>query len=115
LPAAVDEVLDAAGLRIRDVEGIAVGLGPGSFTGLRIGLSYAKGIVTASRQAILGVSTFDAMALCSVAESIPEGAEVCPILDARKGEVYVALYRFVADALKRASEIWWFRSNDYPA
>src|SRR5438045_233914 len=48
LPGAVDEILSSANLRPSDLAGIAVGIGPGSFTGLRIGLSYAKGLVFAS-------------------------------------------------------------------
>ena len=48
LPGAIDELLGSAGLSIRDIGAIAVGTGPGSFTGLRIGISYAKGIAMAS-------------------------------------------------------------------
>src|SRR5271167_1224304 len=66
LPGAIDELIRAAGLALGDVGAIAVGTGPGSFTGLRIGLSYAKGIALASGCAIVGVPSFDAMALAAL-------------------------------------------------
>jgi len=103
LPAAVDDVLAAAKITLADVLGVAVALGPGSFTGLRIALSYAKGIVAASGRAIVGVPTLDAMALCATPAKLPDGALVCPIIDARKDEVYGALYRVVTDTLEKIS------------
>lgn len=103
LPGAVDEVLTSAGIGIRELAGVAVGIGPGSFTGLRIGLSYAKGIVTATGLALVGVPSLDAMALVGVAE-VDTGWIVCPVLDARRGEVYVALYRIAGDALEKLGD-----------
>ena len=105
LPGAVDEVLGAAGLAIGDVGVIAVGTGPGSFTGLRIGLSWAKGIAMASGCALVGVPSFDAMALAALERNNTDpGRLVCVVMDARKGEVYAALYRVVADGLEKLSE-----------
>ncbi|MFZ0681016.1 tRNA (adenosine(37)-N6)-threonylcarbamoyltransferase complex dimerization subunit type 1 TsaB, partial [Candidatus Binatus sp.] len=104
LPSAVDDLLGASGLSIRDVGAIAVGTGPGSFTGLRIGLSYAKGIAMASGCALVGVPGFDAMALAALERNnIVDGRLVCVVVDARKGEVYAALYRVVADGLEKLS------------
>jgi tRNA threonylcarbamoyladenosine biosynthesis protein TsaB len=106
LPSAVDEVLDAAAIKLRDLAGIAVGIGPGSFTGLRVGLSYAKGVASALGIALAGVSSLDAIALCASREFHPgvtPGAMVCPVIDARRGEVYAALYRFAGDALERVT------------
>jgi tRNA threonylcarbamoyladenosine biosynthesis protein TsaB len=102
LPAAVDEVLDAAGVSFSDLSAIAVAIGPGSFTGLRVGLSYAKGVAAAGKIALVGVSSLDALALCSGA-GLAEGAAVYPVIDARKGEVYTGLYRFVTGALQKSS------------
>jgi tRNA threonylcarbamoyladenosine biosynthesis protein TsaB len=105
LPGAIDEVLGAAGLAISGLGAIAIGTGPGSFTGLRIGLSYAKGIAMASGCAIVGVPGFDAMALAALERDNTEpGRLICVVLDARKGEVYAALYRVVADGLEKLSE-----------
>jgi tRNA threonylcarbamoyladenosine biosynthesis protein TsaB len=102
LPAAVDEALNSAGVRLSDLSAIAVAIGPGSFTGLRVGLSYAKGIAAARRISLVGVSSLDAMALCA-GSALPEEASICPIIDARRGEVYAGLYRFVAGALEKTS------------
>ena len=102
LPAVVDEVLEAAGASLSGLTAIAVAIGPGSFTGLRVGLSYAKGIAAALKIAIVGVSSLDALALCA-GSGVLEGASIYPVIDARKGEVYTGLYRFVAGALQRSS------------
>jgi tRNA threonylcarbamoyladenosine biosynthesis protein TsaB len=105
LPGAVDELLSAAGLAIGALGAIAVGTGPGSFTGLRIGLGYAKGIAMASGCALVGVPGFDAMALAALERNNTDpGRLVCVVMDARKGEVYAALYRVVADGLEKLSE-----------
>ncbi len=102
LPAAVDEVLEAAGVSLSELSAIAVAIGPGSFTGLRVGMSYAKGIAAARKIAIVGISSLDALALCA-GSGLPEGASIHPVIDARKGEVYTGLYRFVAGALEKHS------------
>ena len=88
-----------------DLEAFIVVSGPGSFTGLRIGLSYAKGIAMASGCALVGVPGFDAMALAALERNnIETGRLICVVGDARKGEVYAALYRVVADGLEKQSE-----------
>jgi tRNA threonylcarbamoyladenosine biosynthesis protein TsaB len=105
LPGAVDEVLGSAGVAPGDLGAIAVGTGPGSFTGLRIGISYAKGLAMASGCALVGVPSFDAMALAALeGDNISAGALVGVVVDARKGEVYTALYRVVPDGLEKISE-----------
>jgi tRNA threonylcarbamoyladenosine biosynthesis protein TsaB len=105
LPAAVEELLSTAGVEIQDLSAIAVGTGPGSFTGLRVGLSYAKGIVAGARIQIVGISSLDAMALCGASTSLARpGVKICPILDARKGEVYTSLYEVVIDALEKETD-----------
>lgn len=98
LPGLVERVLADAGLRIEDVEGLAVSIGPGSFTGLRIGLALAKGIAFAGGVPLVGVPTLEALAC--VADAAP-GTTVCAALDARKREVYAALFAVEGDGTPR--------------
>lgn len=82
-------VLARARVSLTEVSGIGVSLGPGSFTGLRVALSTAKGFAYALGQRVVGVSTLDALARTVTHW---EGL-LCPLLDARRGEVYGALFR----------------------
>jgi len=87
LMSAVDATLEMAGLTIAGCEGFAVTTGPGSFTGLRIGISTIKGLGFATKKPVTGVSTLDALAYQF--PSFPH--LVCPVLDARKGQIYTSL------------------------
>jgi tRNA threonylcarbamoyladenosine biosynthesis protein TsaB len=100
LLAAVDRVLADARWAPRELEGIAVSIGPGSFTGLRIGVSTAKGLAWALGVPIAAVPTLDAMAAAVPWAALP----VCPVLEARRGEVYASLYRHEGDGLRREWE-----------
>ncbi len=97
---AIERVLADAGLTVGDLGGLAVAIGPGSFTGLRIGLSTAKGLAVASGQPLVGVPTLRALAWALPFSPHP----ICPILDARKGEVYCALFRWAGGELAQAME-----------
>lgn len=97
LPSVLVELLEAQGRRLGDLEGYAVGLGPGSFTGLRIGLATWKGLAYANRRPLAGASSLMAMALAAAADA-GEGALLVPLLDAKKGEVYAGFYRRVGRA-----------------
>jgi tRNA threonylcarbamoyladenosine biosynthesis protein TsaB len=89
LMVAIDGVLRSARRELSEVDAFAVALGPGSFTGLRIGLSTVKSLAFATGRPVAGVPTLDALAW-----SLPFCAHpVCPVLDARKNEVYAAVYR----------------------
>ena len=77
----VDALLRQAGAHTRELEGLAVGIGPGSFTGVRIGLATARGLALALGVPVAGVSTLDALAAGA------PGA--VPVVDARRGEVFV--------------------------
>lgn len=86
-------VLERADLTLEDISALAVAIGPGSFTGLRIGLSTAKGISLASGKPLVGIPTLDALA----STLIPTTPYlICPLLDARKKQVYAALYQYRA-------------------
>jgi tRNA threonylcarbamoyladenosine biosynthesis protein TsaB len=85
----IDAVLQGAGLSVELLDGIAVALGPGSFTGLRVGVATVKGLALASNKPVTGYSSLAMLAL-----NLPWAAyPVCPMLDARKKEIYAALYR----------------------
>jgi tRNA threonylcarbamoyladenosine biosynthesis protein TsaB len=89
LLAGVDWIFGEASLGWPDIDAIAVSLGPGSFTGLRIALSTAKGLALASGKKMLGVGTLDGLA----AQMFGARQLICPVLDARKNEIYCGLYR----------------------
>ncbi|HIC91766.1 MAG TPA: tRNA (adenosine(37)-N6)-threonylcarbamoyltransferase complex dimerization subunit type 1 TsaB [Syntrophaceae bacterium] len=85
----IELLLRNSNLTIDHIDGLAVSLGPGSFTGLRIGVSTVKGLALASAKSVVGVPTLDALAF-----NVPFTRNlICPIIDAKKGEVYTALYR----------------------
>ena len=84
----VDAVLGDAGFALADLDGIGVALGPGSFTGLRIGVATVKGLALAAGKPVAGFSS-----LAMLAMNLPWAAyPVCPMFDAKKKEVYTALY-----------------------
>lgn len=95
----VDWVMQAAGIGWDTLDGVAISLGPGSFTGLRIGMAAAKGIVFAAQKPLLAVQTLDAIALsCPVIDR-----PLWCLLDARKQEVYAACYQMGAYGLPEQS------------
>jgi tRNA threonylcarbamoyladenosine biosynthesis protein TsaB len=96
----LESVLQKTAIRFDDLSGIAVSIGPGSFTGLRIGLSMVKGLAYESRIPVVGVSTL----LASAFRVTGWEGLVCPILDARKKEVYAALFRRSGEQIERVIE-----------
>ena len=100
LMAMVDRLLEDCGRDIGDVDALAVSIGPGSFTGLRVGVATVKGLAMALGLPVGPVPTLDALA-----SNLPfADAPVCPLLDARKGEVYLSLYRWDGEAMRRECE-----------
>jgi tRNA threonylcarbamoyladenosine biosynthesis protein TsaB len=95
LMSTVERVLKDTGFTIAEMDGYAVAIGPGSFTGLRIGLAAVKGLALVTGKPVAAVPTLKALAW-----NLPYAAyPVCPMLDARKNEVYAATYRFEGAAL----------------
>ena len=84
----IDCILDKSGLKIEDIDLIAVAIGPGSFTGLRIGIATAKGLAAFSRIPVKGISTLEALSL----RNEFKGRTVCPFIDARRSEIYYAIF-----------------------
>jgi tRNA threonylcarbamoyladenosine biosynthesis protein TsaB len=97
----VQAMMTAVGVAWADLDAVAVSLGPGSFTGLRIGLAAAKGMAMAARRPLLGVPTLDGLALQVTATELP----VCCLLDARKEQVYAGFYRFSAGLFQRTGDV----------
>ncbi len=105
----IDRLLRETSLTIHQVQGIALGLGPGSFTGLRIAVSTVKGLAYSLRVPVVGVPTLDALAYnLRYASTL-----VCPVLDARKKEVYAALFRGNGEGqLEKISKDWVLSPED---
>jgi tRNA threonylcarbamoyladenosine biosynthesis protein TsaB len=87
----IDTVISMAELEVEQLDGFAVSIGPGSFTGLRIGISAVKGLAYALHKPVVGVSSLEALAWQCNQTPLP----VCALIDARKKEVYSCLYRFM--------------------
>lgn len=91
-----EDVLAEAGLRRHDLDAIAVGRGPGAFTGVRLAVSAAQGIALALDLPVVPVSSLAALAM----QAPDKGADVLAVIDARMGEVYAAIFRRVGDRLE---------------
>jgi len=87
---AVERVLAESSVALAQLGGLAVSIGPGSFTGVRIGLSAAKGLALAAGLPLVGVSTLEALALRVGRDE----RLICPVVDARRGEVFASAYRW---------------------
>lgn len=96
----IDELLNNTGMCISDIDGFVASKGPGSFTGLRIGLATIKGLSQGTGKPFVTVSTLDSLAYnLAYTDGI-----VCPILDALRENVYTALYTFDNCKLNRISD-----------
>lgn len=96
---AVRELCDLAGVRLQSVAGIAVGLGPGLFTGMRVGISTAKTMAQALSVPILGIPSLDLLAFA--VRYSPR--LICACIDGKRGEVFAASYRHVPGGVQRES------------
>jgi len=98
----IEKVLKDADLELEDLNGIALSIGPGSFTGLRIGLATAKGLCFASGKPLLTVPTLDGLVYFNLNSPYP----LVSVLDAKKNEVYSAVYNSREGVLERISDYW---------
>jgi tRNA threonylcarbamoyladenosine biosynthesis protein TsaB len=110
----LDSLLDEHNIDLNEIDGISVSIGPGSFTGLRVGLALAKGLAQVTGCPLVAVPTLDALAEEANPKSqIPNPKlKICPVLDARKGEIYGAMYR-KKEELARGSLGMQERVSDY--
>lgn len=96
----IDGLLKRARMKLKDLDAFAVGIGPGSFTGLRIGIATIKALAYSLKKPIAPVPTFDA-----IAENVKHfKGVIVPILDARKSKVYGCFYRSDGKTLRRISK-----------
>ena len=103
----VHEILREAGAGWDDVETIAVGLGPGAFTGLRIGIATARALAQADGQAgLAGVPTLAALALAMAdAPGAEPGRRLVPLVDGRRREVFAAVFEAAAGGLRQLEDV----------
>jgi len=88
----IQKVMELAGIGYHDLDAVAVSKGPGSYTGLRIGVSTAKGICFAQDKPLIGINTLQMMAKGFLATNSTYTGLICPMIDARRMEVFTALY-----------------------
>ncbi len=104
----IEELLKESNIKATDLEAIAVSKGPGSFTGLRIGVSVAKGIAYGASIPLIGIETTLAMFhgikdFPEVKDKIDNETLLCPMLDARRMEVYYAIFDSAGNKIKEIS------------
>ena len=90
----IDEMLKEKGISIADCDAVCVSMGPGSYTGLRVGVSTAKGLCFGSGKPLMAVGTLNTLVAQAIAEGlVPEGCRyIVPMIDARRMEVYTAVF-----------------------
>jgi len=98
----VDGLLKEAGINYDQLDAVAVSSGPGSYTGLRIGVSTAKGLCFSLDKPLISVETLEAMACGAATELTPADKDIllCPMIDARRMEVYTAFFNTVGKRVK---------------
>lgn len=99
----IDGLLERAGHAASDLIGIGVAVGPGSFTGVRIGMATGKGMAYALGIGLAGLSTLEALALAARFERDENGGRLWPVIDAGRGEVYIAEFECEAEGVRRIS------------
>lgn len=90
--AAIASILKQSELTLRQIEAVAVTAGPGSYTGLRVGMATAKGLCYALSKPLITVSTLEAMTIAALEMQSTEDTLFCPMIDARRMEVFTAVF-----------------------
>jgi len=111
----IDEVLKQSHLSLNELDAVAVSIGPGSFTGLRIGLSVTKGLVYATGKPLVAVPTLRALAQRAVDAGVVETQYILPAIDARRDEVYCQLFRLNGTSIEpewEERDLWLSRLFD---
>jgi tRNA threonylcarbamoyladenosine biosynthesis protein TsaB len=107
--------LEALEWRIQDIRYFACGIGPGSFTGVRVGVSAIKGFAWALGKPVLGIPTLDIIAMnaLSCAGKDAKGGSIIPVLDAKRGLIYCSVYRRSKGGLKRTMPYMLLSEEDF--
>lgn len=109
----VKEVLDERGLKVSDCSAVCLSMGPGSYTGLRVGSSTAKGLCFGGGIPLLAVGTLDVLVAQALAEGLPAGCRyIVPMIDARRMEVYTAIYTADGERLTEVAPV--VVDSDFP-
>ncbi|AEY64774.1 tRNA (adenosine(37)-N6)-threonylcarbamoyltransferase complex dimerization subunit type 1 TsaB [Clostridium sp. BNL1100] len=96
----VQHLMETVGLTVSDIDAFSASIGPGSFTGLRIGVTTVKAMAFAAEKPVISVHTLDALAYnIPFAENL-----ICPMIDARNNQVFTAIYRFIGNKLERLTD-----------
>ncbi len=96
----INSLFEFSGIKKEEIDKIAVGLGPGSFTGIRVGLGTAKGLAYSLKKPLVGINTLD-----TLVQNVSETDKiVIPLIDARKTRVYYSMYKYENGAIKRIEE-----------
>ena len=104
----IQSLLDAVGLKARDMDAFAASIGPGSFTGLRIGVTTVKAMAFAAQKPVISVYTLDALAYNLAASK----AIICPVIDARNNQVFTAAYKISGGSLERLTDYLGIHINE---
>lgn len=105
LPRFIEQLLTTAKLNDWHLDAVALSQGPGSYTGLRIGASTAKGICYGLNIPLIPIDTLQVLCASVPADILPQQAILCPMLDARRMEVYTALYQHTGKQLSSITEV----------
>lgn len=96
---AIQHLIQSAGLKMEHIDAVAVSKGPGSYTGLRIGVATAKGICFALEKPLIAINTLESMAAWYSKQHPKNQSKICPMIDARRMEVYTALFSKTIDTV----------------
>jgi len=104
----IQSLLEKVGLSATDMDAFSASIGPGSFTGLRIGVTTVKAMAFAAEKPVISIHTLDALAFnLSMSKAL-----ICPIIDARNSQVFTAVYRFINNKLERLTDYLGIHINE---
>lgn len=114
LSPALERLLERCEVSLKELDGIGVGLGPGSYTGLRVGIAFAKGLEFGLEVPLVGVPSLEAMAYtCGDFDDRHPGGTICALVDAKMGGIYAGLYRASGDEVAVVREPWVSRAEAF--